>query len=284
MGFAVKQVAGDYTMSGQAELSQRFTRLKEISGIMTAIKSLALIETKKLARFIEHQRLMLSNIETASSDFQSFFTIQHYDAMQPAILIVIGSERGFCGNFNERVIDALYALPKIHANTVQLVIVGSRLRAKLNQRSDILTQIEGPTVTEDVPAVLNRIMDALRSASGAALFVLAHESDGEPDLKQIIPYEPTPKRNFTNPPCLQLAPSEFFAQMLDQYLLAILYGLLYESLAAESHQRLAHMEQALNRLDETIENLTKKRNALRQEKIIEEIEMILSSNQTFTPF
>jgi len=82
-------------------------------------------------------------------------------------------------------------------------------------------------------------------------------------------------------PGLQLAPSEFFSELLDQYLLAALYGLLYESLAAESRQRLAHMEHALDRLDETVSDLALKRNALRQVKIVEEIEVILSSEQAF---
>lgn len=55
--------------------------------------------------------------------------------------------------------------------------------------------------------------------------------------------------------------------------MASLYGLLYESLAAENRQRLAHMEQALDRLDETLARLAVQRNALRQEKIVEEIEV-----------
>ena len=59
-------------MSGMAELSQRFTRLKEISGIMTAMKSLSLAETHKLTRFIGHQRRMLANIETAAADERHF--------------------------------------------------------------------------------------------------------------------------------------------------------------------------------------------------------------------
>ena len=62
---------------------------------------------------------------------------------------------------------------------------------------------------------------------------------------------------------------------------AALYGLLYESLAAEQHQRLAHMEHAIDRLDQTLAQLAIERNALRQEKIVEEIEVILSSEQAF---
>ena len=81
----------------------------------------------------------------------------------------------------------------------------------------------------------------------------------------------------SEPPELLLAPTSFYSQLLEQFLLATLYGQLYASLAAESHQRLAHMEHALDRLDQTLQRLTLKRNALRQERIVEEIEVMLSS-------
>ena len=48
------------------------------------------------------------------------------------------------------------------------------------------------------------------------------------------------------------APGAFFAELLDQYLLAVLYGLLYESLAAENRQRLEHMEHASKAIDHVI--------------------------------
>jgi F-type H+-transporting ATPase subunit gamma len=277
-------------MSGQAELAQRFARLKEISGIMTAMKGLSLVETRKLARFIGHQRRMQANIEAAAADFLNFFPVTSADKMQPAIMLLIGSERGFCGNFNERVLTALAALPnRDHAPA--LLVLGHRLGSKLETHPGVLARLDGPTVTEDVPAVLNRLMDALHAASqqisgtGAALFCLAHGSEdeggGEPELKRLLPLALPPVPHRAHPPGLQISPPEFFAELLDQYLLATLYGLLYESLAAENRQRFAHMENALDRLDETIAHLALKRNALRQEKIVEEIEVILSSQQAF---
>jgi F-type H+-transporting ATPase subunit gamma len=275
-------------MSGLAELSQRFVRLKEISGIMTAMKSLSLVETRKLARFIGHQRRMLANIEAATADFLNFHSIGQAGGEQPAILLLIGSERGFCGNFNERVLKALDALPRGEPVPALLVVVGSRLGAKLEARPGVIARLVGATVTEDVPAVLNRVMDTLHSASqrlsgnGAALFSLAHEAEGEPALKRLLPLAPPSAPPFAHAPSLQLAPPDFFAELLDQYLLAGLTGLLYASLAAENRQRLAHMERALDRLDQTIARLALKRNALRQERIVEEIEVILSSVQAFT--
>jgi F-type H+-transporting ATPase subunit gamma len=277
-------------MSGLAELSQRLARLKEISGIMTAMKSLSLVETRKLARFIGHQRRILDNIEAAAADLLHFFPVESAGAeaagRQPAILLLVGSERGFCGNFNERVVAALDALPKWEPAPA-LLVVGHRLGAKLESHPGVIARLDGSTVTEEVPAVLNRLMDAVHAASqklageGAALFGLAHQTEGGPQLKRLLPISPPSPPPLAHPPGLQLAPAEFFAELLDQYLLAALSGLLYESLAAESRQRLAHMEHALDRLDETVAHLALKRNALRQEKIVEEIEVILSSEQAF---
>ena len=273
-------------MSGLAELSQRFTRLKEISGIMTAMKSLSLVETHKLARFIGHQRRMLANIEAAAADFLYFFPVAGTNKTQPKIVLLIGSERGFCGNFNERILTAFGNLPSWDPAPT-LLLVGHRLGTKLEAHSGVVARLDGATVTEDVPAVLNRLMDALHTASrrisgdGAELYSLAHDADGEPTFKRLLPLAPPPPPRLSHPPRLQLAPAGFFAELLDQYLLAVLYGLLYESLAAENRQRLAHMEHALDRLDESVARLALKRNALRQEKIVEEIEVILSSEQAF---
>jgi len=273
-------------VSGLAEISQRLARLREISGIMTAMKSLSLIETRKLARFIGHQRRMLADIEAAAADFLQFFPGDSVAATQPAILVLIGSERGFCGNFNERIVASFNSLPRWEPAPAVLVI-GQRLAAKLESHSGVIAKLDGSTVTEEVPVVLNRLMDAVHAASqklagdGAALFSLAHEAEGEPKLKRLLPISPPSPPPLAHPPGLQLAPAGFFAELLDQYLLAALYGLLYESLAAESRQRLAHMERALDRLDETVNDLALKRNSLRQEKIVEEIEVILSSEQVF---
>lgn len=200
--------------------------------------------------------------------------------------MLIGSERGFCGNFNERVLAALDDLPSWEPAPT-LLLVGHRLGIKLENHPGVIARLDGATVTEDVPGVLNRLMDALHAASrqisgaGAALYSLAHDNEGEPKLKRLLPLAPPQPPRLSHPPRLQLTPTEFFAELLDQYLLAVLYGLLYESLAAENRQRLAHMEHALDRLDESVARLALKRNALRQEKIVEEIEVILSSEQAF---
>jgi F-type H+-transporting ATPase subunit gamma len=283
-------------MSGLAEISQRFARIREIRGIMTAMKNLSLVETRKLARFIAHQRRMLANIEAAATDFLCFFPIDAGAGAPRVIVLLIGSERGFCGNFNVRVLLALKALPA-WSSPPELIVVGSRLGSRLQSElgsrpvlakrgAGVIASLEGPTVSEDVPAVLGRMMAALHSAchpseADVHLYGLAHDSDGNPRLRRLLPLPPASATLFTQPPRVPLGPPRFFAGLLDQYLLASLYGLIYDSLTVENRHRLAHMENALDRLGGMLDTLALKRNALRQEEIIEEIEVMLSSEQAF---
>ena len=276
-------------MSGLAELSQRHGRLQEISGIMTAMKSLSLVEARKLARFIDHQQRMRANIEAAAADFLQFHPDTDAGAAPggPAVLVVIGSERGFCGNFNERIVQAV-SRPTPGHDAASWLVVGHRLGTRLAAHPRVLARLDGATVTEDVPAVLDRLIDALHelrpaSAVGATtLQCLSHDAQGEPVLVPLLPLSrPAAGLARADAPQLQLAPAAFYRGLLDQFLLAALYGQLYTSLAAESRQRLAHMEHALDRLDETLARLALKRNALRQERIVEEIEVMLSSAMAF---
>ena len=57
----------------------------------------------------------------------------------------------------------------------------------------------------------------------------------------------------------------------------MLNEVLYSSLMAENRRRLAHMDRALDRLEEDMARLRLTYNARRQEEITEEIEVILLS-------
>ena len=79
------------------------------------------------------------------------------------------------------------------------------------------------------------------------------------------------------PPVIQLPPDELLDGLTRHYLYAVLNQVLYNSLTAENRQRQAHMDQALQRLQEKVERLRRACNAQRQEEITEEIEIILLS-------
>ena len=67
------------------------------------------------------------------------------------------------------------------------------------------------------------------------------------------------------------------AELIDHYLFAILHKIMYVSLMTENVRRMQHLEGAVHHLDDKSAELLRECNALRQEEIIEEIEVILLS-------
>jgi F-type H+-transporting ATPase subunit gamma len=77
---------------------------------------------------------------------------------------------------------------------------------------------------------------------------------------------------------LHLPAQEFLIELTDHYLLAALHQMLYTSLTVENHRRVMHLEGAVKHMDEESSELVQQCRTLRQEEIIEEIEVILLSS------
>ncbi|HUW49550.1 MAG TPA: FoF1 ATP synthase subunit gamma [Sulfuricella sp.] len=271
-------------MSRRRDLQQRLGSLDEIEGIMVAMKNLAFMETRKLAQFLSTQQRAVTSIEAAASDFAS-----HYRHALPRpgslseVYLLIGSERGFCGDFNESVAQEMFS----RGDAPPIVAVGRRLEPILSQNPALLELVEGPSATEEVAPVLTGLADRLaeiernlRPGTVLGLTVFYHSDEtGGVRARRLLPLpEPKPPgRAFSHPPLLNLAPTDFFAGLTEHYLYAALHEAFYSSLMVENRYRLDHMENAIRQLDKRVSRLKLAYNTMRQEEIIEEIEVIMLS-------
>lgn len=272
-------------MSRRAELEQRLGRLAEISDIMTAMKTMALIETQKYGRFMTQQQQLVDSIEAAAADFLSFHpglagTRQAIRMEDDDVMILIGSERGFCGDFNEAIASAEAAQP----GAPRLIVVGRRLAVKLEQHPRRVHWQAGANVAEEVPAVLDALIEALHRLSAHStpwrrLSVLAHDATGAVFPQTLLPLAPVAECRFGFPPRLTIDPEHFLSALVEHYLAAKLPALFYGSLMAENRRRLEHMDNALNRMQTRMDEIARRRNAFRQEEITEQIEIILLSTE-----
>lgn len=279
-------------MSKRAQIRRHLGVLGDIGGIMGAMKNISLMETHKLARFLAHQHRVLAGIEAAAEDFLS-----HHPEFGcrpqpggPDVLVAIGSQRGFCGDFNESIADAVLGHRRETAARPvgALVVVGRRLAAKLGKRPDFAASFDGPSVTEEVQPVLLRLMNALSELQARAgrsgpfaVTVFAHcEGESEVRARSIlpVPVAGSAAPHFPFPPLLNLAPRTFFPELAHHYLWAQMHDVFYGSLMAENRRRLQHMEGATKQIQDKTARLHQEYNLLRQEEITEEIEVILLSN------
>lgn len=272
-------------MSRRRDLEVHRHSLGEIRDIMNSMKSLAYMETRKLARFLPAQLRVVDSIESMAADFLHF----HSAILPPTgetypVCLLIGTERGFCGDFNKALVHSLTQLQtELSPNSPAILAVGRRLHTLLDGIPGVAARISGASVTEEVPAVLQQIVDALAALQARngplTLYALHHQENGVeteqllPPFRRALPQQPP----FTHPPLLNLPPEAFLQELTDQHLFSALHALLFSSLMAESHRRVTHLEGAVRHLDEKSAELARKSNALRQEEIIEEIEVILLS-------
>jgi len=198
---------------------------------------------------------------------------------------LVGAERGFCGDFNESLINTVAA--DAYSG---IIAIGGRLGSRLADHPLVIAAIEGANVAEEVPTILNRLIDVIATlpagsgdmspgAAHVAVTVVYHDnSSGQISRRQILPPFPqeqqrTPRYGY--PPVLNLTPADFFSDLTDHYLFAVLHEIFYLSLMAENQRRLQHLEGAVKHLDDETVNLRRKSQIYRQEEITEEIEVIL---------
>jgi F-type H+-transporting ATPase subunit gamma len=274
------------TSRRQVEAHRR--SLAEIRNIMNAMKNLAYMETRKLARCLAAQTAVVSSIEDVAADFVTANPQALPDgaAVHRAYLLV-GSERGFCGNFNEALLDRpeLDHRSAVSAEPPLLIVTGRKLHALIDNDARAVALLDGANVVEEVAAVLTRLVEMLaqlQTRYGVLSLHALYHAGGRQDIvvQPILPpferYRHQPER-FTLPPLLNLEPADFLIELSDHYLFAVLHQIFYASLMAENERRVQHLDAAVDHLEQKSLDLQRRANALRQEEIIEEIEVILLS-------
>ena len=275
-------------MTRRRTLDQRRHAFGEIRNIMNSMKTLAYLEIRKLGRFLEAQRAVVAHVETVAADFLGF----HPDMLPPPgataqpVCLLLGSERGFCGDFNEALLARLEGyLEERHSVSPLLMAIGRKLGARLEADPRVVASFDGAAVVGEVEKMLHaitRALDTLQAQHGMlSLSVFHHDPDDqEVIITAVLPpferYRDAAPR-FSHAPLTQLPPQAFLGALLDHYLYSVLHEIMYVSLMAENLRRVRHLEGAVRHLDDKSAALLRESNALRQEEIIEEIEVILLS-------
>ena len=273
-------------MSRRREIEANVRSYGEIRDILNAMKNMARMEVHRLGRFLVTQQRVVAGIEAAGSDFVAFYPAL-FPQNEPSheVYLLLGSERGFCGDFNEALLSAFGR--RGIGKQAEVVVLGSKLRGKLPRDFRIAAFFESASVVEEVEGVLVRLTDTLSglaNSRGATrplrIIVFHHQAQGEDVRASVLQPFSQPAaspRRFTYPPRLYLDPVAFANGMVEQYLFARLHELLFTSLMVENQIRVQHMDSAVQRLERKSAYLLRRRNTLRQEEITEEIEVIMLS-------
>ncbi len=278
-------------MTRRRDLEKHCRSLDEIRDIMNSMKNLSFMETRKISGFLDVQHSVVKHMEQVAEDFISFYpdTLAETTGTSIDVYLLIGAERGFCGDFNQAVLRHFETLLTTHSmEDLRFICVGHKLKTLMENDERAVTFVDGASVAEEVDKVLNQIVNQLvfiqERYGSLNLYVLYHNDEYQLINQQLLPpFQSLLNHQSQEPhaPLLNLDPGEFLLDLSYHYLFVVLYEILYTSLMAESHQRVAHLEGAVQHMVEQSAELRRQGNILRQEEIIEEIEVILLSAVSF---
>jgi F-type H+-transporting ATPase subunit gamma len=269
-------------MSKLSDLQSRTRSLQDIEAILSAMKNLSLVEITKILRFYVTQQELFQVVEFALADFEMFYGITPAAAAAASapVYVLIGSERGFCGGFNEAIQKELER-EAIAGPLANFILVGRKLALKFPEDPRVVASLAGPSAAEEIPLLISQLASVLARFPESTWKIIHNSYSSEGSGVEItspfeFPARPA-RRTYPFAPLINLPPSELRPQLFEQYLFALFYGVFYLSFLAENHERLRHMEGALNKLKEEGQRLRQLSNSLRQEAITEELEVILLS-------
>jgi F-type H+-transporting ATPase subunit gamma len=276
-------------MTKKGQLKEHIHTLEEIGNIMTAMKNLSLIEINKVTKFISTQERVVNTIKEVGQDFLHFYPdfLSSVETSQSPIYILIGSERGFCGNLNDKITNALTNNLMQSNQEPELIVVGNKLAMKMSDDKRVIQTINGPNAVEEIPNIILNLINTLEDISstmklqpGYWTILFCEEVRNTIQATILQPFVEF-KNAFNQPlviaPILNLSPETFLFEFINHYLFSLLYLIFYKSFMAENYQRLRHLDNALGRLENKIIYLTHHMNLLRQEEITQEIQVIMLS-------
>lgn len=274
-------------MSRRRNIEAHLHAFDEIDKVMSSMKNLALLATRKLAARCVQQQALVGAAEQMLEDLQRAYPLPDAGTQTLQVVLLIGSERGFCGDYNQTLLAAMQPYLTAMAPLPEFIAVGSKLATRTEDLPASTHWISGASVEEEIPAVINAVVAVYTQlqrrfpADTLPLVVFFPQQERKAIAGvQILPPEVAvvnSTRGAGFPPLLNLPAEQMFAELLDHYLYAKLHEIFYRALLAENEQRIHHLSGALQRIEQQAEALRLKRNSLRQEEITEEIEVILLS-------
>lgn len=258
-------------MTQRREIEGALTLYEDLSGILGAMRSFALAELHRVMKREASQQQVITALTRTMQDAAVFLPPQA--SADHDIWLLFGSVRGFCGSFNE---DVLRSWRMANTSKQPSIVVGERLFALLQDEVGVVP-VSGADSALDAATVIDRILfefDKMQKIVGnpSGLVVCLRDEKGA-RVQRLLPL-PTIEFEINMPPLVNAPAAEVATGVAEHYLFHSILSLQLLSIRVENHMRLMQMENALQHLERGGDDLKRQRNRLRQEEIVEEIELM----------
>lgn len=261
-------------MERLVRLNARLATLSELREIIIALRSMAASAAREGEAALEAIRRYGETIEQGLADTAAIYglaAVPRAAAQGPGLMCLIGSEHGFVGDLNRRLVEHAKGL----AGDWQTLLVGRKLAGAAEEaKMPSVGVVPMTSHVASVPLVARRIADRAVAFDRVSVTLAVHES-GEGlkiEERQILPIPPEAFGEASAfPPLHHLEPTELLGQIAAEYLLAELAAAVVEALTGLNEVRLRVLTAADSNIGDKIGGLTQEARSLRQEEITSEL-------------
>lgn len=283
-------------------LSRKIRTAQDLLSVVKTMKSLAAVNIRQYEGAAEAMNEYASVI---ASGWHAFFHNQpHLQGPRKkgeSVCLVLGSDQGMCGQFNEAIIQ--YALESVREESAGMArhhfwAAGERVRGGMEEEVRVEENFSLPSSTGAIADLMFDIVERLallRESRPVDTFViyynhLSRAGTYEPGSQRVLPLENEwrdqhrrkkwPSRCF---PMLGGNDGSLFENLFQQHIFAAIYQAFAQSLASENIARLAAMQAAEKNILEMEEDLQGSFRETRQNAITAELLDIISGFESISP-
>lgn len=258
-------------------LQARIESLRELRDLIRALRALAASHVQEAQAALVGIRRYVEVVEDGISEGAGLLAETDAGSATAAadgsVLIVAGSEHGFAGDFNDRLLDRAEAALEAGQG---LGIIGRRAAMLAEERGlEVIWSLSMATHVGGVLGTTRRAAEHLAETSVADVVFGSYRPGGnfEVETKRILPLDPALLVHSEQrvSPLHHLAPEVLLQRLASEYLFAEITRAVTESLASENGTRLRVMESADHNIGDKLDDLRRTEHALRQEAITSEL-------------
>jgi F-type H+-transporting ATPase subunit gamma len=280
-------------------LKEYKAKLASLSNMRKITKTMKMVAASKLYRTMDAQRratLYATKLDelvsrlSASVDARANPLLQARPEPRTALLLVMMSDKGLCGGFNNNLIKHIarwYQMPAQQTRKFKLSFAGRRGWLFFRNRAPVQKHYENITTRPTAADALRLSQDATRgflSGEFDEVYVaynhFLNPLSQKPVIKKLLPIEPHELADdgdhLNDLFILEPQEQELLAVLLPKIVQFEVYYALLENAAGENGARMTAMDSATNNANKMIKMYTLLRNRARQASITKELIEIVS--------
>lgn len=279
-------------MAGIRDIRRHIQSVKNLRHLTSAMTRVATARGRKHRKNLGAVIPYVSGLERTMSLLTLRHGLQH-PLLQPRaivrdVVIVIGSDRGLCGSYNNEIVNA-YARLEYPEPTLSrgVIVFGTKLASIMQKTGQVVSRVENlPRLSsvEEITPYADELATGYLMNRFQRVIILRSSDTGDDTRgvrsKILLPASPPRKRSLARlSPEIEPGSIELFDHLVPRYLLSELRVAFLEAMVVEEETRALAMQSATTNAEELRDELSMRYRRLRQERITRELLELVAGAQ-----